>query len=128
MCLWDPSLCSREKTEKKEQMCKLVAEDPVFSKKDRYFQNHSDSYKASLRGIRRIEERKRELKLNAEDSRLFKNFAVDNFPVRGDLAFLLGFRVDITPRFFCDIRAFSMTRCLSLISWARCLRSSRKSG
>jgi len=69
-----------EKTEKKERIRKLVEEDPVFEKKSKYFMNHTESYKKALQKIHRIETRKRELKLEGDDLRLFKNYAVDYFP------------------------------------------------
>jgi len=80
-------LCSADKTARKERIRALVTEDPVFARQDSYFNDRPTQYKRALEKMSRAMQRRKELGLSEEDSRLFKSFIGDALPV------LIGFGV-----------------------------------
>ena len=77
-------MCVRRETRtiKKERIRALVEADPVFRRDDQYFNDRETTYMRGLQKINRIQQRRRELKLDDEEQRLFKNYVGDTLPVR----------------------------------------------
>ena len=77
-------MCVRReaRTIKKERIRALVEADPVFRRDDQYFNDRETTYMRGLQKINRIQQRRRELKMDDEEQRLFKNYVGDTLPVR----------------------------------------------
>lgn len=67
----------KERTEKLEKLANLVAEDPVFTKIDRYFLSRSDQHKRSLEKVKRYRTLCNELQLKTEEDQHDLRSAID---------------------------------------------------
>jgi hypothetical protein len=69
------------RTIKKERVRALVEADPVFRRDDQYFNDRVTTYTRGLQKIHRIQQRRRELRLDDDEQRLFKQYVGDTLPV-----------------------------------------------
>jgi len=70
-----------QRTIKKERIRALVEADPIFRRDDAYFNDRQTTYLRGLQKINRIQQRRRELRLDDEEQRLFKQYVGDALPV-----------------------------------------------
>ena len=89
-------MCVRRETRtiKKERIRALVEADPVFRRDDQYFNDRETTYMRGLQKINRIQQRRRELKLDDEEQRLFKNYVGETLPVSRPVPHALAPAVD----------------------------------